>query len=139
VDELGCMELGRRSAELLLFQVLTEREEKASVAIASNESLAKRTGSRQHMRSGAECSQAARVSVIRSAPELRGQQGPELLGELIHLLWADPLVGWLLQIPEHPRSATVIGQVRQPRDDVQVEVRKALSLGEEGAAWSGYA
>jgi hypothetical protein len=39
VDELGYMELDRRGAELL-FQVPTEREEKASVAIASNESLA---------------------------------------------------------------------------------------------------
>jgi DNA replication protein DnaC len=38
IDELGYMELDRRSAELL-FQVLTEREEKASVAIASNESF----------------------------------------------------------------------------------------------------
>jgi DNA replication protein DnaC len=37
-DELGYMELDRRGAELL-FQVLTEREEKASVAIASNESF----------------------------------------------------------------------------------------------------
>ena len=34
------MELDRRGAELL-FQVLTEREEKASVAIASNESFSK--------------------------------------------------------------------------------------------------
>ncbi|MGH8910061.1 MAG: ATP-binding protein [Egibacteraceae bacterium] len=39
IDELGCMELDRRGAELL-FQALTEREEKASVAIASNESFA---------------------------------------------------------------------------------------------------
>jgi len=39
IDELGYMELDRRGAELL-FQVLTEREEKASVAIASNESFA---------------------------------------------------------------------------------------------------
>jgi DNA replication protein DnaC len=38
VDELGYMELDRRGAELL-FQVLTEREEKASVAIATNESF----------------------------------------------------------------------------------------------------
>ena len=38
IDELGCMELDRRGAELL-FQVLTEREEKNSVAIASNESF----------------------------------------------------------------------------------------------------
>jgi DNA replication protein DnaC len=40
VDELGYMELDRHGAELL-FQVLTEREEKASVAIASNESFGK--------------------------------------------------------------------------------------------------
>lgn len=38
IDELGYMELDRHSAELL-FQVLTEREEKNSVAIASNESF----------------------------------------------------------------------------------------------------
>ena len=38
VDELGYMELDRRGAELL-FQVLTEREEKNSIAIASNESF----------------------------------------------------------------------------------------------------
>ena len=38
IDELGYMQLDRRGAELL-FQVLTEREEKASVAIASNESF----------------------------------------------------------------------------------------------------
>ena len=38
IDELGYMELDRRGAELL-FQVLTEREEKNSVAIASDESF----------------------------------------------------------------------------------------------------
>jgi hypothetical protein len=38
IDELGYLKLDRRGAELL-FQVLTEREEKNSVAIASNESL----------------------------------------------------------------------------------------------------
>ena len=38
VDELGYMELDRRGAELL-FQVLTEREEKNSMAIASNENF----------------------------------------------------------------------------------------------------
>ena len=38
IDELGYMELDKRGAELL-FQVLTEREETASVAIASNESF----------------------------------------------------------------------------------------------------
>jgi DNA replication protein DnaC len=37
IDELGYMELDKRGAELL-FQVLTEREEKHSVAIASNDS-----------------------------------------------------------------------------------------------------
>ena len=40
IDELGYMELDKRGAELL-FQVLTEREEKASVAIASNEAFSK--------------------------------------------------------------------------------------------------
>lgn len=38
IDELGYMELDRRGAELL-FQVLTEREEKNSVAIASNDAF----------------------------------------------------------------------------------------------------
>ncbi|MDF2709804.1 MAG: ATPase [Nonomuraea muscovyensis] len=36
--ELGYMELDRRGAELL-FQVITERDERASIAIASNESF----------------------------------------------------------------------------------------------------
>ena len=39
IDELGYMSLDTRGAELL-FQVLTEREEKNSIAIASNESFA---------------------------------------------------------------------------------------------------
>ncbi len=38
IDELGYMELDRRGAEML-FQVLTEREETNSVAIASNQSF----------------------------------------------------------------------------------------------------
>jgi DNA replication protein DnaC len=38
IDELGYLELDRRGAELL-FQVLTEREETNSVAIASNEAF----------------------------------------------------------------------------------------------------
>ena len=38
LDELGFLELDRRGAELL-FQVLTEREEKSAVAIASNEAF----------------------------------------------------------------------------------------------------
>ncbi len=38
LDELGYMELDRRGAELL-FQVLTEREEKTAVAIAGNDSF----------------------------------------------------------------------------------------------------
>lgn len=40
IDELGYMALDRHGAELL-FQVLTEREENAGVAIASNESFGK--------------------------------------------------------------------------------------------------
>mgnify|MGYP002737666845 CR=1 FL=1 len=36
IDELGYLQLDRRGAELL-FQVLTEREEKTAIAIASNE------------------------------------------------------------------------------------------------------
>ncbi len=40
IDELGYMALDKRGAELL-FQVLTEREEKNSVAIASNESFSR--------------------------------------------------------------------------------------------------
>lgn len=40
IDELGYMELDKRGADLL-FQVLTDREETASVAIASNESFGK--------------------------------------------------------------------------------------------------
>jgi DNA replication protein DnaC len=35
VDELGYVQLDRRGAELL-FQVLTEREERSAIAIASN-------------------------------------------------------------------------------------------------------
>ena len=38
IDELGYMKLDRRGAEIL-FQLLTEREVKASVAIASDESF----------------------------------------------------------------------------------------------------
>ena len=38
LDELGYLELDKRGAELL-FQVLTEREEKTAVAIASNDSF----------------------------------------------------------------------------------------------------
>jgi DNA replication protein DnaC len=40
IDELGYMELDRRGAELL-FQVLTEREETNSIAIASNQPFSK--------------------------------------------------------------------------------------------------
>ena len=42
LDELGYLELDKRGAELL-FQVLTEREEKTAVAIASNDSFSGRT------------------------------------------------------------------------------------------------
>jgi len=40
LDELGYIELDRRGAELL-FQVFTEREEKASIAVASNAAFSK--------------------------------------------------------------------------------------------------
>jgi DNA replication protein DnaC len=40
IDELGYVKLDKRGAELL-FQVLTDREDKASVAIASNEAFSK--------------------------------------------------------------------------------------------------
>ena len=40
VDELGYLRLDRRGAELL-FQVLTEREERSAIAIASNEPFSK--------------------------------------------------------------------------------------------------
>jgi hypothetical protein len=42
IDELGYLELDRRGAELL-FQVLTEREERSAVAIASNEPFSRWT------------------------------------------------------------------------------------------------
>src|SRR5512144_573541 len=42
VDELGYLQLDRRGAELL-FQVLTEREERSAIAIASNEPFSSRT------------------------------------------------------------------------------------------------
>ncbi|MFE2500254.1 ATP-binding protein [Streptomyces scopuliridis] len=62
VDELGYMELDRRGAELL-FQVLTEREEKNSVAIASN-----KTFSKAHMfrRTRARCCRTATGSTRHS-------------------------------------------------------------------------
>jgi hypothetical protein len=42
LDELGYLELDRRGAELL-FQVFTEREERASIAIASNAAISEWT------------------------------------------------------------------------------------------------
>ena len=38
IDELGYLSLDRRGAELL-FEVLTEREQRASIAVASNEAF----------------------------------------------------------------------------------------------------
>jgi DNA replication protein DnaC len=40
IDELGYVHLDQRAAELL-FQILTEREERASIAIASNSPFSK--------------------------------------------------------------------------------------------------
>jgi hypothetical protein len=47
-----------------------------------------------------------------------------LIGKPIHLVWADPLVGWFLQVAKDPWAAAVIGQGGQPRHDVDVEMRK---------------
>ena len=63
IDQHGYMELDRRAAELP-FQVLTEREERASVAIASNEPF-----SRAHM-FAATCARQ-RLSLTGSAARLR--------------------------------------------------------------------
>lgn len=62
IDELGYMEFDRHGAELL-FQILTEREEKNSVAIASNESFGK-----AHMfrRTSARCCRTATGSTRHS-------------------------------------------------------------------------
>ncbi|WP_411105316.1 ATP-binding protein [Streptomyces sp. cmx-4-9] len=72
IDELGYMELDRRGAELL-FPVLTEREEKNSVAIASNESFGKAhmfrsTCARQRRWSTGSGGSGCRVGPVR-APE----------------------------------------------------------------------
>jgi DNA replication protein DnaC len=64
IDELGYMELDRRGAELL-FQVLTEREEKASVAIASNEAF---SGSSTASPSAATSSRPAPTPTDSPAP-----------------------------------------------------------------------
>jgi hypothetical protein len=63
IDELGYMGLDRHRAELL-FQVLTEREEKNSVAIASNESFGKPTCSGEHVPGGAETSRVHLAEVL---------------------------------------------------------------------------
>jgi DNA-binding Lrp family transcriptional regulator len=64
IDELDYMALDRRGAELL-FQVLTEREEKSSVAVASNESFSK-----AHMFAGPRPSQPP-ASARRSSTDSR--------------------------------------------------------------------
>jgi len=51
LDELGYLELDRRGAELL-FQVFTEREERASIAIASNAAFSEWTS---EARPGSAC------------------------------------------------------------------------------------
>ncbi|MFD8483603.1 IS21-like element helper ATPase IstB [Kitasatospora sp. NPDC059673] len=88
IDELGYMELDRHGAELL-FQVLTEREEKNSVAIASNESFGKAhmfrsTCARQRRWSMGSGGQAAgsdrcvRQSDLRASSSVRGKCSPHL-------------------------------------------------------------
>jgi hypothetical protein len=80
LDELGYLELDRRGAELL-FQVFTEREERASIAIASNAAFSK--------------SAHVRADLCEVAPELHGlragEEGADVGGQDGHLLSAfDP-------------------------------------------------
>ncbi|ADI12470.1 IstB-like ATP-binding protein [Streptomyces bingchenggensis BCW-1] len=72
IDEPGHMELDRRGAELRL-QVLTEREEKNSVAIASNESFSKahmfrRTRARRYRNSTGSASLPHRCQMSSGRP-----------------------------------------------------------------------
>src|SRR6266702_4606305 len=62
LDELGYLELDRRGAELL-FQVFTEREERASVAIASNAAFSEWT------------------ATMPARPELRPPEAPMLISQ----------------------------------------------------------
>jgi len=67
IDELGYMELDRRGAELL-FQVLTEREERSSIAIASNESFSSWTKTFTDPRSAPPSSTASPTAGTSSRP-----------------------------------------------------------------------
>ncbi|ARH89307.1 hypothetical protein STRMOE7_02165 [Streptomyces sp. MOE7] len=93
IDELGYLELDRRGAELL-FQVLTEREEKNSVAIASNESFGKahmfrRTCAKRH-RSQRVRPCGARQSVVgEGKADRRRIQGHLILGVTVRLPGGD--------------------------------------------------
>jgi len=67
IDELGHMELDRRGAELL-FQVLTEREERSSIAIASNESFSGWTKTFTDLRLCAPSSTGSPTAATSSRP-----------------------------------------------------------------------
>ncbi|MFD8381769.1 IS21-like element helper ATPase IstB [Streptomyces sp. NPDC059679] len=73
IDELGYLELDRRGAEML-FQVLTEREEKNSIAIASNEAFTK---AHTFRRTRARCCRSWTGSMRREGA----------LGELVRSGW----------------------------------------------------
>jgi DNA replication protein DnaC len=70
IDELGYMQLDRRGAEML-FQVLTEREETASVAIASNESF---SGWTKTFTDPRLCAAIVRRTTLRHRPELSARR-----------------------------------------------------------------
>ena len=83
IDELGCMELDRRGAELL-FQFSTEREEKNSVAIASNESFSgwTRTFTDPRLCAASPVTDEARRPVIDEAQRRRtAWAGVAVMGE----------------------------------------------------------
>ena len=77
IDELGYMELDRRGAELL-FQVLTEREEKNSVAIASNQSFSGWTDTFTDRGSAPRSSTGSRSTAPSSKP------APPVIGSPTH-------------------------------------------------------
>lgn len=78
INELGCREPDRRSAELL-FQVLTEHEERNSVAIASNESFGRGRPERSRLCGSARPSSTVSPSAgtsLRPEPSPTGSPAP---------------------------------------------------------------
>lgn len=125
IDELGYMELDRRGAELL-FQVLTEREEKNSVAIASNESFGKahmfrrtRARCRQNIMGSVAAGVAASCRTGRFCVDeshLHRQADVPKPGEVVRPARTDPLIllagvsGGSGSAPRRARSSRPPGQ-----------------------------